>query len=214
MGCEHGGAVKLRPVTSAKMVPSRAFLGYMNLQSASGFDRGQSTGLTIGGRNRSTIRDGTWCLFAPINGATGCFPGTPYFTEKPGDIYKGPGDVSGTFDWMAQPVHYFPLGIQPSGRPTCPIFFRLRRRDNTAAGNTFGAGPGRAWSALDGQPCPQHRLRPSWNFGNRIFRKSENRLNMAILVQILITGASSSRRKMRTAVRAFSLCRVQGLSFF
>jgi hypothetical protein len=163
MGCEHGGGVSCAG-NSAKG-PKQSFLGYM-LYNRLWFDN-DKYGLTLGGGQINN--PGRYLvLLPPINGATAA-SGTPYFTENPGDPYKA-WDVSGTFDWMpsqyitfrweynhrAANVPYFsgPGGVTPTSCPT-PVL-----------GNNICGSPG----ALVPGFTPD-------------LRKTENRLNMAILVK-------------------------------
>ena len=163
MGCEHGGGVSCAG-NSAKG-PKQSFLGYM-FYNRLWFDN-DKYGLTLGGGQINN--PGRYLvLLPPINGATAA-SGTPYFTENPGDPYKA-WDVSGTFDWMpsqyitfrweynhrAANVPYFsgPGGVTPTSCPT-PVL-----------GNNICGSPG----ALVPGFTPD-------------LRKTENRLNMAILVK-------------------------------
>jgi hypothetical protein len=163
MGCEHGGGVSCFG-NSAKG-PKQSFLGYM-FYNRLWFDN-DKYGLTLGGGQINN--PGRYLvLLPPINGATAA-SGTPYFTQNPGDPYKA-WDVSGTFDWMpsqyitfrweynhrAANVPYFsgPGGVTPTSCPT-PVL-----------GNNICGSPG----ALVPGFTPD-------------LRKTENRLNMAILVK-------------------------------
>jgi len=163
MGCEHGGGVSCAG-NSAKG-PKQSFLGYM-FYNRLWFDN-DKYGLTLGGGQINN--PGRYLvLLPPINGATAA-SGTPYFTQNPGDPYKA-WDVSGTFDWMpsqyitfrweynhrAANVPYFsgPGGVTPTSCPT-PVL-----------GNNICGSPG----ALVPGFTPD-------------LRKTENRLNMAILVK-------------------------------
>jgi hypothetical protein len=124
-------------------------------------------GLTLGGGQINN--PGRYLvLLPPINGATAA-SGTPYFTENPGDPYKA-WDVSGTFDWM----------------PSQYITFRWEY-NHRAANVPYFSGSG----GVTPTSCPTPVL------GNNIcgspgafvpgftpdLRKTENRLNMAILVK-------------------------------
>ena len=88
MGCEHGGGVSCAG-DSAKG-PKQSFLGYM-FYNRLWFDN-DKYGLTLGGGQINN--PGRYLvLLPPINGATAA-SGTPYFTQNPGDPYKGcVGDV-------------------------------------------------------------------------------------------------------------------------
>src|SRR6266849_3862739 len=171
MGCEHGGGVSCAG-NSAKG-PKQSFLGYM-VYNRLWFDRDKYAVTLGGGQINNPGR--YLVLLPPINGATAA-SGTPYFTENPGDPYKA-WDVSGTFDWMpsqyitfrweynyrAANVPYFsgPGGVTPSSCPT-PVL-----------GNNICGSPG----ALVPGFTPD-------------LRKTENRLNMAILVKFLFSRRES-----------------------
>jgi len=161
MGCEHGGGVSCAG-NSAKG-PKQSFLGYM-FYNRLWFDN-DKYGLTLGGGQISN--PGRYLvLLPPINGATAA-SGTPYFTQNPGDPYKA-WDVSGTFDWM----------------PSQYITFRWEY-NHRAANVPYFSGSG----GVTPTSCPTPVL------GNNIcgspgafvpgftpdLRKTENRLNMAIL---------------------------------
>ena len=163
MGCEHGGGVSCAG-NSAKG-PKQSFLGYM-LYNRLWFEN-DKYGLTLGGGQISN--PGRYLvLLPPINGATAA-SGTPYFTQNPGDPYKA-WDVSGTFDWM----------------PSQYITFRWEY-NHRAANVPYFSGSG----GVTPTSCPTPVL------GNNIcgspgafvpgftpdLRKTENRLNMAILVK-------------------------------
>jgi hypothetical protein len=92
-GCEHGGGVSC--VGNGPGGPKQSFLGFME------YDRfwfhKDLFAVTVGGG--AIDNPGRYLvLLPPINGAT-AISGTPYFTENPGDPFKG-WDVSGTFDYM------------------------------------------------------------------------------------------------------------------
>ena len=163
MGCEHGGGVSCAG-NSAKG-PKQSFLGYM-FYNRLWFDN-DKYGLTLGGGQINN--PGRYLvLLPPINGATAA-SGTPYFTQNPGDPYKA-WDVSGTFDWM----------------PSQYITFRWEY-NHRAANVPYFSGSG----GVTPTSCPTPVL------GNNIcgspgafvpgftpdLRKTENRLNMAILVK-------------------------------
>src|ERR1700686_5508453 len=171
MGCEHGGGVSCAG-NSAKG-PNQSFLGYM-LYNRLWFDN-DKYGLTMGGGQISN--PGRYLvLLPPINGATAA-SGTPYFTQNPGDPYKA-WDISGTFDWM--PSQYITFRWEYNHRAANVPYFSGSGGVTPPAGNTFGA-PG-ALVCLDGS------LAPSTGCGavglwRPDLRKSENRLNMAILAK-------------------------------
>src|SRR5579863_2414517 len=155
MGCEHGGGVSCAG-NSAKG-PKQSFLGYM-FYNRLWFDQ-DKYGLTIGGGQINN--PGRYLvLLPPINGATAA-SGTPYFTENPGDPYKA-WDMSATFDWM------------PSQYITWRWEYNYR-----AANVPYFSGPGGVTPPGGNQGEPGS-LVPGWAPD---LRKSENRLNMAILVK-------------------------------
>jgi hypothetical protein len=171
MGCEHGGGVSCAG-NSAKG-PKQSFLGYM-IYNRLWFDR-DKYGLTIGGGQINN--PGRYLvLLPPINGATAA-SGTPYFTENPGDIYKA-WDVSGTFDWM--PSQYITFRWEYNHRAANVPYFSGSGGVTPPAGNTFGA-PG-ALVCLNGSLAPSTGCGPV-GLWQPDLRKSENRLNMAILVK-------------------------------
>ena len=99
-------------------------------------------------------------LLPPINGATAA-SGTSYFTENPGDPYKA-WDMSATFDWM------------PSQYITWRWEYNYR-----AANVPYFSGPGGVTPPGGNQGTPGSFV-PGWAPD---LRRSENRLNMAILVK-------------------------------
>jgi len=168
MGCEHGGGVSCAG-NSAKG-PKQSFLGYM-IYNRLWFDR-DKYGLTIGGGQINN--PGRYLvLLPPINGATAA-SGTPYFTENPGDPYKA-WDVSGTFDWM--PSQYITFRWEYNHRAANVPYFSGSGGVTPPGGNTFGA-PGSVVCFSGAPPCGS--LANTWLPD---LRKTENRLNMAILVK-------------------------------
>jgi hypothetical protein len=168
MGCEHGGGVSCAG-NSAKG-PKQSFLGYM-FYNRLWFDN-DKYGLTLGGGQINN--PGRYLvLLPPINGATAA-SGTPYFTENPGDPYKA-WDVSGTFDWM--PSQYITFRWEYNHRAANVPYFSGSGGVTPPGGNTFGA-PGSTVCFSGAPPCGS--LANTW-FPD--LRKSENRLNMAILVK-------------------------------
>jgi hypothetical protein len=162
-GCEHGGGVScagnsVKVVAGQRVIwPKQSFLGFM-VYNRLWFHK-DLFGLTIGGGKINN--PGRYLvLLPPINGATAA-SGTPYFTENPGDPYTA-WDASGTFDWM----------------PSQYITFRWEynhRADNVP----YFSGPG-------GVTPPAGNTGPPGSVVPGFFpdlRKSENRLNMAILVK-------------------------------
>ena len=168
MGCEHGGGVSCAG-NSAKG-PKQSFLGYM-FYNRFWLDN-DKYGLTLGGGQINN--PGRYLvLLPPINGATAA-SGTPYFTENPGDPYKA-WDASGTFDWM--PSQYITFRWEYNHRAANVPYFSGSGGVTPPGGNTFGA-PGSTVCFSGAPPCGS--LANTW-FPD--LRKSENRLNMAILVK-------------------------------
>jgi putative OmpL-like beta-barrel porin-2 len=163
LGCEHGGGVScagnaVKVVAGQRVLwPKQSFVGFM-VYNRLWFDK-DLFGLTIGGGKINN--PGRYLvLLPPINGATAA-SGTPYFTENPGDPYKA-WDVSGTFDYM----------------PSQYITFRWEynyRADNVP----YFSGPGGVTPPGGNTGAPGSVV-PGWTPD---LRRSENRLNMAILVK-------------------------------
>jgi Putative beta-barrel porin-2, OmpL-like. bbp2 len=163
MGCEHGGGVScagnsLHIVNGSSVLwPKQSFLGFM-VYNRLWFHK-DLFGLTVGGGKINN--PGRYLvLLPPINGATAA-SGTPYFTENPGDAYKA-WDMSGTFDWM----------------PSQYITFRWEY-NHRAANVPYFSGPGGVTPPGGNQGVPGS-LVAGWTPD---LVKSENRLNMAILVK-------------------------------
>ncbi|HXN93008.1 MAG TPA: outer membrane beta-barrel protein [Candidatus Acidoferrales bacterium] len=171
MGCEHGGGVSCAG-NSAKG-PKQSFLGYM-IYNRLWFDRDKYAVTLGGGQINNPGR--YLVLLPPINGATAA-SGTPYFTENPGDPYKA-WDVSGTFDWM--PSQYITFRWEYNHRAANVPYFSGSGGVTPPAGNTFGA-PG-APVCLNGSLAPSTGCGPV-GLWQPDLRKTENRLNMAILVK-------------------------------
>src|SRR5229473_2048539 len=168
LGCEFGGGVTCCGRKSGG--PKQSFIGYM-LYNRAWFKK-DTYGLTIGGGQINN--PGRYLvLLPPINGATAT-SGTPYFTENPGDPYKA-WDVSGTFDWM--PSQYITFRWEYNHRAANVPYFSGSGGVTPPAGNTFGA-PGSTVCFSGAPPCGS--LANTW-FPD--LRKTENRLNMAILVK-------------------------------
>ena len=162
-GCEHGGGVScagdsVKVVAGQRVIwPKQSFLGFM-VYNRLWFHK-DLFGLTIdGGKINNPGR--YLVLLPPINGATAA-SGTPYFTENPGDPYKA-WDASGTFDWM----------------PSQYITFRWEY-NHRAANVPYFSGPGGV-TPPGGNTGASGSVVPGWAPD---LRKSENRLNMAILVK-------------------------------
>jgi Putative beta-barrel porin-2, OmpL-like. bbp2 len=163
MGCEHGGGVScagdsVHFVNGNSVVwPKQSFLGFM-LYNRLWFHK-DLFGLTLGGGKINN--PGRYLvLLPPINGATAA-SGTPYFTENPGDPYKA-WDASGTWDWM--PSQYITFRWEYNHRAANVPYFSGPGGVTPPGGNTGAPG-----SVVPG-------FFPD-------LRKSENRLNMAILVK-------------------------------
>ena len=168
MGCEHGGGVSCAG-NSAKG-PKQSFLGYM-LYNRFWFDN-DKYGLTLGGGQINN--PGRYLvLLPPINGATAA-SGTPYFTENPGDPYKA-WDVSGTFDWM--PSQYITFRWEYNHRAANVPYFSGSGGVTPPGGNNNAPG---SFVCLSGFTTCTGSPADTW-FPD--LRKSENRLNMAILVK-------------------------------
>ena len=162
-GCEHGDGVSCagnsRHLIGGRSVvwPKQSFLGFMAYNRF--WFHKDLFGLTIGG-GRINNPGRYLVLLPPINGATAA-SGTSYFTENPGDPYKA-WDAAGTFDWM----------------PSQYITFRWEynyRADNVP----YFSGPGGVTPPGGNTGAPGSVV-PGWSPD---LRKSENRLNMAILVK-------------------------------
>jgi len=162
-GCEHGGGVScagdsVKIIGGQRVVwPKQSFLGFM-LYNRLWFAK-DKYGLTLGGGKINN--PGRYLvLLPPINGATAT-SGTPYFTENPGDPYKA-WDASGTFDYM----------------PSQYITFRWEY-NYRAASVPYFSGPG-------GVTPPGGNQGPPGSVVNGFtpdLRRTENRLNLAILVK-------------------------------
>lgn len=162
-GCEHGGGVScagnsVHVVNGQSQIwPKQSFLGFM-FYNRFWFHK-DIFGLTLGGGKINN--PGRYLvLLPPINGATAS-SGTPYFTENPGDPYKA-WDASGTFDWM--PSQYITFRWEYNHRADNVAYFSGSGGVTPPGGNTGAPG-----SLVSG-----------WGPD---LRKSENRLNMAILVK-------------------------------
>jgi hypothetical protein len=168
MGCEHGGGVSCSG-NSAKG-PKQSFLGYM-FYNRLWFDN-DKYGLTLGGGQINN--PGRYLvLLPPVNGATAA-SGTPYFTENPGDPYKA-WDVSGTFDWM--PSQYITFRWEYNHRAANVPYFSGSGGVTPPGGNNNAPG---SFVCLSGFTTCNGSPANTW-FPD--LRKSENRLNMSILVK-------------------------------
>jgi hypothetical protein len=162
-GCEHGGGVSCAggstQIIDGKRVfaPKQSFLGFM-LYDRLWFDKDRYAVTVGGGKINNPGR--YLVLLPPINGATAA-SGTPYFTENPGDPYKA-WDMSGTFDWM--PSQYITFRWEYNYRAANVPYF-----SGPGGVTPLGGNQGAAGSVVAG-------FTPD-------LRKSENRLNLAILVK-------------------------------
>src|SRR5262249_17120252 len=163
LGCEHGGGVSCtgnstKIINGQRVVwPKQSFIGFMAYNRF--WFHKDLFGLTLGGGKINN--PGRYLvLLPPINGATAA-SGTPYFTENPGDPYKA-WDVSGTFDWM----------------PSQYITFRWEY-NHRAASVPYFSGPGGV-TPPGGNTGTPSQIVPGWVPD---LVRSENRLNMAILVK-------------------------------
>src|SRR6266404_1640902 len=168
MGCEHGGGVSCAG-NSAKG-PKQSFLGYM-FYNRLWFDRDKYA-LTLGGGQINN--PGRYLvLLQPINGAAAA-SGTPYFTASTGDPYKA-WDVSGTFDWM--PSQYITFRWEYNHRAANVPYFSGSGGVTPPGGNNGAPG---SFVCLSGFTTCNGSPTNTW-FPD--LRKTENRLNMAILVK-------------------------------
>jgi hypothetical protein len=162
IGCEHGGGVGCWG-NSAKG-PKQDFLGFM-FYNRFWFDRNRY-GLTLGGGKINN--PGRYLvLLPPINGATAA-SGTPYFTENPADQFKA-WDASGTFDYM----------------PSQYITFRWEF-DRRAANVPYFSGPGGVTPSCPSAPIVENICGSPGAFVPGFtpdLKKSENRINLSILVK-------------------------------
>jgi len=160
-GCETGGGVSCtgnRKNALGQIVAyKQSFLGYMVYNRL--WFQHDRYGVTLGGGQINN--PGRYLvLLPPINGATAA-SGTPYFTQNPGDPYKA-WDASGTFDYM----------------PSQYITFRWEF-DHRAANVPYFSGPGGITPAGGNIGAPGSlvpRFTPD-------LRKTENRINLALLVK-------------------------------
>jgi hypothetical protein len=154
-GCETGGGVNC--TGNSKTGVKQSFLGYM-FYNRLWFHK-DLYGLTLGGG--AINNPGRYLvLLPPINGATAA-SGTPYFTESPGDPYKA-WDASATFDYM--PSQYITFRWEFNHRHANVPYFSGSGGVTPPGGNTGALGS----------------LVPGWAPD---LRKTEDRLNLAILVK-------------------------------
>jgi len=174
IGCEHGGGVSCFGGT--KQGPKQSFLGFMFYNRF--WFNNDKYGLTLGGGKINN--PGRYLvLIPPINGATApsAAINSPYFTENPGDRFKG-WDASGTFDWM----------------PSQYITFRWEF-DHRAANVPYWSGPGGITPpggnngnptllvCSDGTPSATGNCGLNGGLWTPDLKKIENRINLAILVK-------------------------------
>jgi putative OmpL-like beta-barrel porin-2 len=154
-GCESGGGVSCSGGSTAS--PAQYFLGFM-IYNRLWFDK-DHFGLTVGG-GEITNPGRYLVLLPPINGATAS-SGTPYFTENPGDRYRA-WDASITFDYM----------------PSQYVTFRYEL-DHRAADVPYFVGPG-GITPDGGNTGPAGSVVTGFTPD---LRKTENRINLALLVK-------------------------------
>ncbi len=154
MGCEHGGGVSC--TGDSAQGPKQSFLGYM-LYNRFWFHR-DLYAITVGGGQINN--PGRYLvLLPPINGATAT-SGTPYFTENPGQPFKG-WDISVTGDYM--PSQYITFRMEYNHRAANVPYFSGAGGVTPPGGNTGSAGS----------------VVPGW-YPDLV--KSENRMTGAMLV--------------------------------
>ena len=154
-GCEYGGGVSCHG--NSKGGPKQSFLGYM-VYNRFWFHK-DLFGVTVGG-GRINNPGRYLVLVPPINGATAA-SGTPYFTANPGDPFKA-WDTSLTFDYM--PKQFITFRWEYDHRAANVPYFSGSGGVTPAGGNTGAPG-----SLVPG-------FTPD-------LRKTENRLNLALLVK-------------------------------
>jgi len=156
-GCESGGGVNCfgNSATGVK----QSFLGFMQYNRF--WLHKDLFGVTIGGG--AINNPGRYLvLLPPINGAT-AITGTPYFTENPGDPFKG-WDASLTFDYM--PSQYITFRWEYNHRASNVPYY------TGTGGITPNGGLGNSG--------PPGSLVPGFAPD---LAKHENRMNMAIMVK-------------------------------
>jgi len=154
-GCENGGGVRCH--SSKPGAPAQYFIGFMAYNRF--WFKKDKFGLTLGGG--AINNPGRYLvLLPPINGAT-AITGTPYFTENPGDPFKGL-DGSVTFDYM--PSQYITFRWEYNHRASNVPYWSGKGGITPAGGNT-------------GTPS---LLVPGFTPD---LRKEEKRYTMAILVK-------------------------------
>jgi hypothetical protein len=154
-GCESGGGVSC--ASDQPGAPAQYFLGFM-LYNRMWFAK-DLLGLTLGG-GAMTNPGRYLVLMPPINGAT-AFSGTPDFTQNPGDQFKG-WDASVTLDYM--PNQFVTFRSEFIHRGANVPYFAGQGGVTPTGGNIGPAG-----SVVTGW-APD-------------LRKTENRINLAMLVK-------------------------------
>ena len=171
LGCEHGGGVSCAG-NSAKG-PKQSFIGFM-LYNRFWFHQDQY-GFTVGGGEINN--PGRYLvLLPPINGMTAATAAvnSPYFTENPGDPYKA-WDVSTTLDYM--PSQYITFRWEFNHRAANVPYFSGPGGVTPPAGNN---GSPTQFVCLSGFTTCNGSPANTWLPD---LRKTENRLNLAILVK-------------------------------
>jgi len=131
IGCEYGGGVSCH--SSKPGAPAQYFIGFMAYNRF--WFKKDKFGLTLGGG--AINNPGRYLvLLPPINGAT-AITGTPYFTENPGDPFKGL-DGSITFDYM--PSQYITFRAEYNHRASNVPYWSGKGGITPAGGNTGPAG--------------------------------------------------------------------------
>jgi putative OmpL-like beta-barrel porin-2 len=154
-GCEYGGGVSCHGNTAGG--PKQSFLGFMIYNRL--WFANDKYGFTLGG-GRINNPGRYLVLLPPINGATAA-SGTPYFTENPGDPFKA-WDISETFDYM--PSQYATFRWEFDHRAANVPYFAGAGGVTPPGGNQGAAGSFVPGFAPD-------------------LRKTENRLNLSLLVK-------------------------------
>jgi putative OmpL-like beta-barrel porin-2 len=130
-GCENGGGVSCR--SSKPGAPAQYFIGFMAYNRF--WFKKDKFGLTLGGG--AINNPGRYLvLLPPINGAT-AITGTPYFTENPGDPFKGL-DGSVTFDYM--PSQYITFRMEYNHRASNVPYYSGKGGVTPPGGNTGPLG--------------------------------------------------------------------------
>jgi hypothetical protein len=131
VGCESGGGVSCH--SSKPGAPAQYFIGFMAYNRF--WFKKDKFGLTLGGG--AINNPGRYLvLLPPINGAT-AITGTPYFTENPGDPFKGM-DGSVTFDYM--PSQYITFRGEYNHRASNVPYWSGKGGITPPGGNTGSLG--------------------------------------------------------------------------